>query len=483
MFACIYYHDSAGDVALRDFAYTFSPLVEATAPGTVVLDIAGCELLFGSAYQLENQIAARAQKPGSLGGLGGEVNVAVAANPDTAIHAARYFQGVTFIAAGEELTGLGELPLDRLDHSLVSVAEKRAAEILETLRLWGLRTFAEFAALPIAGLSERMGQEGVRLHQLAAGKTERHLKLVQSAPVFTSAMVLEYPIAELEPLAFILARLLNQLTASLHAYSLATNELRLSLTLGNGSVHERKLNLPYPMRDPKVFLKLLLLDTELHPPPAAINAIAVAFEPVRPRLLQNGLFIPLAPEPEKLELTLSRLAKLVGPGNVGSPQLVDTHRPDAFLLQRFVLRGNKQKARGRKVARVFDKGLRSKQTTGLQPVAAPLLAFRVFRPALRAIVTTERGYPVQVSAWGPSRSVYGKIVQLAGPWRTTGDWWRADRWARDEWDVAVENSRGQFSNKRLPQPGPATPHVSPQVLYRIYRELHGGAWFVEGVYD
>ena len=478
MFACIYGQEIPDDVSLRAFAYSFSPLVEETAADTVVLDVEGCDLLFGSAYQLENEIASRASRSKKLGGLGCNINVAVAANPDAAIQAARFFNGVTFFAPGEELTGLGDLPITALCFELVGVTEKKRAgrprsqeEILETLRLWGIRTFREFAELPVAGVSERLGQEGVKLQQLAAGRTDRHLKLIQPAPVFESSLELEYPIAELEPLSFILARLLNQLCASLNAYSLATNELRLSLTLGNNTTHERRLNLPYPMRDHKVFLKLLLLDTDMHPPQAAVNAVAIGFEPVKPRVLQNGLFIPLAPEPEKLELTLMRLAKLVGRDNVGSPELVDTHRPDAFQVKRFELRGNKKRAKGRKDVRVFEEGSLRNQAGGTPVV--PVMGFRVFRPALRAIVNAERGYPTQISAWGPSRSVYGKVVRLAGPWRTTGDWWRADRWARDEWDVAVEPTQTKGGHSGSPQ----------QTLFRIYRELRGGAWFVEGVYD
>src|SRR6185369_15088764 len=92
-----------------------------------------------------------------------------------------------------------------------------------------------------------------------------------------------------------------------------------------------------PMRDHKVFLKLLLLDTEMHPPGAAVRKVFLACEPVKPRVLQNGLFVPLAPAPDKLELTLARLAKLVGEENIGSPTLLDTHRPDAFSMKRFTL--------------------------------------------------------------------------------------------------------------------------------------------------
>ncbi|HUE81348.1 MAG TPA: hypothetical protein VMM84_04470 [Pyrinomonadaceae bacterium] len=329
MFASIYSSKIPAGVSLSDFAYSFSPIVEETATDTVVIDVDGCELLFGSAYQLANIIVTRAAASPGNGGLGCKVNVALAENPDSSIFAARFFKGITFIAPGEELNCLGELPIEALGPI------DPADPILETMKLWGVRTFQEFAKLPTAGVSERLGQLGVELQQLARGKTKRHLKLRQPVPVFEHSVELEYPIVLLEPLSFILARLLNQLCANLEAYALATNELRLQLTLEDGALHERRLALPSPMRDHKVFLKLLLLDTEMHPPAAAIKAMSMACEPVKPRVVQNGLFMPLAPEPEKLELTLARVAKLVGPANLGSPELLDTHRTDAFRLKRF----------------------------------------------------------------------------------------------------------------------------------------------------
>ena len=344
MFASIYGQNILPKLSLADFAYSFSPLVEETAADTVVIDVEGCALVFGSSYELANEITKQA-KSKEPGGLGCKVNVALATNPDAAIHAAKFFEGITFTAAGEELTCLGGLPLKALQCSLAGIEEKRAAEILETLNLWGVRTFKEFAELPLTGVSERLGQDGLKLQQLASGKTTRHLKLKQAEPVFTNSIELDYPIAQLEPLSFIFARLLNQICASLNAYALATNAIQVEMKLENGVTHELKLNLPYPMRDHRVFLKLLLLDTEMHPPPSAVVAVWINCEPVKPRLLQTGLFIPLAPEPEKLELTLARLAKLVGPANIGSPELLDTHRPDAFRINRFELKESKRKKR------------------------------------------------------------------------------------------------------------------------------------------
>ena len=114
MFACIFGKGITDGVSLAEFATAFSPLVEETAVDTVVIDAEGCELLFGSAYELANQIAKCAARPKESAGLGCKVNVALAGNPDAAIHAARFFEGITFISPGEELTCLGELPISEL---------------------------------------------------------------------------------------------------------------------------------------------------------------------------------------------------------------------------------------------------------------------------------------------------------------------------------------------------------------------------------
>ena len=453
MFACIYAPYLGPEQSLADFAYNFSPLVEETTGNTVVIDIEGCELLFGSSYQLANEIYERSKK--STAGLEAKINVALAANPDAAIHAATNLEGITFVVPGEELTCLGEFPLSALATSLVDIDQKRSGEILETLRLWGIGTFGGFAKLPVTGVAERLGPEGVQLQKLASGKTNRHLKLKQSPPVFSASIELDYAIAELEPLSFILARLLNQICANLNSYALATNEIQVRMLLENQSFHERVLTLPYPMRDHKVFLKLLLLDTEMHPPQSAVTTVSIKCEPCRPRVLQNGLFIPLAPAPDKLELTLARLSKLVGENNLGSPVLLDTHRPDAFSLKRFELQLTSQK-RGRKKTDNPQSAIRNPQS---------VLGFRMFRPPLRAIVEVESGTPKHISAWGKQRSVYGRVVKQSGPWRSSGDWWRNDRWARDEWDVAIESTKERLA------------------LYRIYRELSSGSWFIEGNYD
>jgi protein ImuB len=471
MFACIYSRtvaESPENIVktslLTDLAFSFSPLVEQLSDDTVVLDISGQELLFGypensvqttaaccPSRNIANEIVQRATRSNL------KINVAVAANPDTAIHAARSFKGITVIAVNEEDLQLEALSIKRLDYSLAHIEAGRAEEIQETLALWGIRTFGDLARLPLSGVAERLGQDGVRLQKLAQGKTDRHLKLVRPPIGFAQSLELEHPVCELEPLSFILSRLLNQLCANLHEYALATNELKIDLKLQDGTQHQRPITLPVPMRNPKTLLRLLLFEIEARPPQAPVVLVTIIAEPVKPRAAQTGLFIPLAPEPERLEITLARLAKLVGPGNVGSPEILDTHRPDSFRMNKFSL-PTTRKSRSNPQSAIPTR--RDSQC---------VMGFRMFRPAWRAEVQTKFGKLTRLSASSEQSAgkVRGVVICASGPWRASGDWWRQDVWARDEWDVAVID--------------PASPES--EILCRVYRDLASEQWFVAGIYD
>jgi len=456
--------ESSAHAALLDLGLSISPRVEDTARDTVVLDLAGLEPLFGAPRQIAQLLAGRTRE------LGCEGHIAVAPNPDAAVHAARGFAGITVIAAGEESARLGGLPI----HVLAPTPE-----ILETLERWGVRTFQALAALPTVALAERLGQEGIHLQKLARGHTRRTLVPVEAAPRFEEVQELEYPVTLLEPLAFILGGLLNQLCARLKARALATQELHLKLELEAGIEVEpeveignsklatrpdreslqspqcRTLQLPVPTQDSQLLLKLWLLNLKSEPPRAPISKVTLAAEPVKPRVAQGGLFLPLAPDPEKLEVTLARITGVIGKEKLGSPELVDTHRPGAFRMKRF--------APG--VGVHITSGRRStirRPPSVIRRELQPTTALRVFRPPLHATVETRAGHPVRVFAFG----VRGDVVAAAGPWRTSGDWWRDDSWSRDEWDVELFKGHGQ-----------------PTRLYRIFCDLATGDWFIRGTYD
>src|SRR5580658_7460493 len=470
--------------ALLDCAQSFSPCVEDAADDTAILDLAGMESLFGSLPEIASSLFRRTAD------LGLDANVAVASNPDAAVLAARGFSGVTVIPPGKESESLGLLPVEVLfpekwknketeRKKKEDEQERESSHLLETLERWGVRDLHALAALPEIALSERLGPEGLRLQQLARGAASRTLVPVEAPAVFEEAVELEYPIVLLEPLAFLLNRLLEQICARLASRALNTQELRLTLELENFSSRKqrteinhqpcstpsaienrhsticsnrrqqfcRTLRLPLPMLDPKLFLKLLQLDLNAHPPGAPIRKIHLAAEPARSRSAQGGLFLSPSPEPEKLELTLARIAGLVGEARVGSLELLDTNRAEGFCMKRFV-------------PGAASETNRSKGSGEEQPAIA---ALRMFRPPLRATVTLENGELVRVVC-SKKKEVQGSVLWKAGPWRSSGDWWEREAWARDEWDIALQTAEGA-------------------ALYRLVHDRLGGSWFVDGTYD
>ena len=422
MYACI--HAPGNLPLLIECARGFSPYIEETSPDTVVFDVRGLEALYGPPPQLAREIDRRVGVP---------ANVAIASNPDAAIHAARGIRGITTIPPGKEAAALAHLALNLLGGS---------PQLAELLDLWGIRTFGDFAKLPPLGVAARMGEEGLWLQRLARGEDFRQLLPLEDPLQFEEVMELEYPVELLEPLSFILARLLNEICRRLRARSLAANEIRLRLTLENAPEHFTSLQLPVPMLDEKAFLKMLQLEFSSRPPAAPILKVCLAAGPVKPRHTQQGLFMPATPEPEKLELTIARIRHFAGADKVGAPALVNTHRPDSFVMRSFAPRAPLASAVAQAAA-------------GKTPV--PLLCLRRFRPPRYAQVIVIHQRPARIT----SPAVNGSVVMAKGPWRTSGDWWQQDGWHRDEWDV----------------------EVTAGGLYRLFQELDSRRWFIEGSYD
>jgi protein ImuB len=456
---------------LLDIGWSVSPWIEDTAQDTIVLDLSGLKQLFGAEAEIGAHLARRSGECGLI------ASVAIASNVDTALIAARGFAGVTVIPAGEETKRLGELPVGVLLPS---------EETAGTLSRWGLRTCAAFAKLPVLQLSERLGQEGVRLHALARGAVARSLAITDPVHFFEEEMELDDAVEELDPLSFLLGRLLDQLCARLTARSLAAASIRVWFELQPDfenaldrrkeifrkidapGVFERELQLPIPSRDSKMLLKLLRLRLQANPPGAPIRKITLGAESSRPRATQGGLFLPSFPDPEKLEVTIARIANVVGEGNVGSPSLVDTWRPGEFQMQRFrapleiaeSAREDREPAQARAQCRDFK----------------ALASFRMFRPPVPAALELHAGRPTRATFQG----LRGEVLSASGPWRTSGDWWREDGWQQDEWDLEIDFHSSPSSRDVA---AVAAASMPDRGLYRFYYDALRGGWFVRGIYD
>ncbi len=428
---------------LGGLARLFSPQIEFVDENTAVIPIAPLTRLMGGPGQIASEIARRLSERGLHG------NIGIAAQPDTAILAARSIPGVTIIPQGFERNMLGKLRVGVLPVS---------SEALRVLDHWGIHTLDEFCALPEAGILERLGKDGLQLLQIAKGHLARPLRPEAQRVNYTERIETENPLTLLEPLLFLLSRMLNELCERLRSQSRATTQLRLRLELEGKTTHTRILQLPFPTHDAKTLLKLLQLDLEAHPPQAAIRAATLAVEPVEPRVVQHDLYTPPSPAPERLELTLGKIRAMVGIENVGSPQLLDTHRRDAW----------KMNATPSLVAEQFEtpreKGLR--------------LAFRYFRPPVKARVelASGTGRPARVftQKLHGSQQIYGAVVECAGPWKASGEWFTSAPWDREEWDLGL-NDGGIYRAYSAKSPRRPTGGV------RMNEEDRD--WFLEGSYD
>jgi protein ImuB len=443
---------------LLELARHFSPLIELTSTRTAVMDLSGLSYVFGTSDEIASRISLRAKQ------LTAEINIVVARNPDVAILVALNKPGVTVLDAAQEQGVLSGLPIAALKSiltcemdgsiqmvpplqysSLYGISLDRADQVFETLTLWGVTTIGELADLPEDGLAETLGPEGVKLQRLARGTNERALNYFEERPEFAESKDLDSPIELIEQLAFVVSGMMHRLCSRLASQGFAASEIWLKATREDSSIYERRLLLPFPMSGAHWLSRLLMIEVESRPPAGSLKSITVLASPAKPRSTQHSLFDRLSPEPEKIELTIARLARLVGRQNVGVIEVVNDHKPDLFRLKGFSI------------------PKRPKLLPGIhRPEGRAPAAFKLFRPPLPAQIRMRSGQLRSIKLKGNAYGIAGKIVMQSGPWLASGYWWSlAELWAREEWDVAFISG----------------------VTCRIFRNLVDGEWYVEGIYD
>jgi len=545
--------------AVVEVAQAFTPRFQVLGP-FVLLDVGGLSALFGTPEELGG--AMRAACPTCRA-------VALATRASAALLLACGHEGLTVLAPAAEQAALADLPIDVLievtqarlaasapvaaapapspsapgtattlapsagwrhprdthqahhtrrprARTAASADLRQALMALQqcgaTLRRWGITRLGGLAALPRPDVHARLGDLGVAWQRLAAGEDDEPLVPWLAEPVFEDLVELEWPIEGFEPLSFVLARVLEPLAARLERADRGAVAIRTALHLTTRQAHVRVIPLPAPMRDPKTLRTLVLLDLESHPPAAAVDRVQVRLEPTPGRVLQWTLFERAQPAPEQVATLMARLTALMGEGRVGSPALVDAWRPGSCAMAPFAPATADGPSRGETghVRSGDDRGPRAAPAQAALP-----LAFRRFRLPIPVRVRVDDGRPARLTT--DRRGVTGgAIVQAAGPWRTSGEWWatalerepgvasresdehrreahgwsardadprfpgsdawqgvaaladtvtrvptRSQPWDRDEWDIAMSDG----------------------TVYRLFVEREVGQWFLEGVFD
>lgn len=430
--------ERAAQESLLEVAGKFSPRVEDEDDGRLYLDLEGLDRHFETEEAMGRQMVAAAEAvglPAHAGIAGSKLAARVAASlPAT----------VTVVAPGGEAEFLAPLPLARLSPH---------TEVATVLHRWGIRRVGDLARLPADEVVSRLGRAGRDLYAVARGEDPSPLVPQPPSPCFREGSRLEWPLVALEPFLFVLRAALERLCRRLETRGLGCSELGLALHLEPEGQADHRLRLPAPTREVKPLLTLLRLRLESSPPGAPVTGFALTAWPDRPPEAQLSLFGPEALSPGRLAATLARLFALVGPDRVGSPGLVDRHRPERFRMIDFA----------------------PPPPPDVPPPPPPaggrgLLAVRTLRPPVELEVITDappdaepgRLRPLEVQGVGETRPrIRGRVKVSAGPWSLAEQWWSNDEVARDYWDIELSDGG----------------------LYRIYRERLDGTWYADGIYD
>jgi protein ImuB len=386
----------------------FSPCIEDRSAGTALIfgiDIAGTEKLFGPPEVLARKMLDEMKAHGIT------ACITISRNLDAAISLAKgrpRYGSMEVIVSGTEAGVLSGLPISILDLTPAQAA---------TFSLWGIRTLGMLAALPQDEIIARIGQDGKRLRQLARGE---HLHFFQpEEPIFILAerMELDMAIERLDSVLFVLGMMLDLILLRARAQIVAPASVTITLTLERDTEHTLTVRPALPSTDKHLWLKLLHLELEAHPPQAAIVAVALHAEPGSISKEQLGLFSPQAPDATRLDVVLARLRALVGEGNAGSAVLEDTHAPEAFRVEPF-------------------------RTTSVKVTDPAMLGMRLIQRMLRppeAVSVTLHGKQPTFFRFRNQRYM---IEQAYGPWKCDGNWWTSTLWGHEQWDLIARTSSG-----------------------------------------
>jgi len=423
--------EESARATLLDLALGFSPRAELAprraglfaAEGCIYLDASGIAALFPSEQGFGAALSQRASALGLPGdvGIGSSRLVAriAALQAVPAGSSARPLSGepaVFVVPAGGEVGLFARLPLDWLGAS---------DALLERLARFGIRSSGELLALPRRSLITRLGPEAEQLARLARGEGGELPLPVPAGARLLEAVDLEHPLDRLEPLCFALQALLSRLRERLALRQLAVGELELELDLDGGGRDSRRIGLAAPSADPRLLLRLLRASLETRPAEAAVVGLRLCARGAPAPSDQLDLFRPAGPAPAALSQVLNELRALCGTERVGAPAIPDDFHPDALALHPFRP----------------GHGIES-PCAGPDGPAPP--ALRQLRPPVPAQVRLQAGLPAEIS----SAVARGHVLQLAGPWRSTGGWWsREGRFAYDSFDI--QTSDGTLIRLRL----------------------------------
>jgi protein ImuB len=405
-----------------------SPLVEDAGPGRAFVE------MHGIAGDPRGWLAAvrgtLVQAQGDVGAL----PVRVGFGPNRFVAHAATWRGDGIACAGDPAAFVAPLPLELLGVE---------GGVRERLRLLGVTTLGELAALPHGPFVRRFGIEAARWHDLARGLDDRPLQPRTRALRVGRALYGEGEAGSEEQVLFALRTLVGWVVDDLCAAGKRAGRLVLQLECEDGETHELATRVAQPTAVPATLFELLRARLEGVTLTAPVTGLRLGAEELAGGGVALSLFAASDPDPDALGVVLARLDAVLGEGKAQRARVVDGPRVERrFALEPFAVA--------------------ALATRGPQPETPPLAA----SATLQLRIVEPRAVAVHVLDGAPRfvGSPPQQVVEIAGPWRVEEGWWApatgaGTPLARDEYDVCLDDG----------------------ALLRIAREER--EWSVRGIYD
>jgi len=425
---------------LARWVWRFSPQVEPVEPQALLVDITGCQRLFGGEEALARQAVT------GLARLGFHARAAVADTVGAAwALAVAGPEPLCVLPPGETTAGLAPLPPYALR------IDPRVAERLDAV---GVRTLGDLFMLPRSSLPARFGSELVRRLQQALGEVPETIASFIPAQTPAAARRFESPVSDAATIRHVACELLADVFAQVLAQDHALRRLECVLCYEDVPPRVLSVGLAQASRRREHVQRLLLQRLEAVDLGMGVTALRLlARHTTRYRGGQGELFEPRTPgDDEELASLIDRIANRLGYEQVLRPQLVDDHQPE--MACRYVSvaqvgletgKSASSPASGEKMPSPAEFGLptidapsagAAASTLPGQPVRPPRPTQLLDRPMpIRVIALVPDGPPTWLS-WRGRDYV---ILHAAGPERLETAWWRGADLRRDYFRVTAES--------------------------------------------
>ena len=401
-----------------------SPLVADDGWGRALLEMHGIE--GGAAGWFE---AVR----GALAGFDLPVRLGLGPNPFVARAAASVENGV---CEGDPAAFVAPLALELL---------ACGPDVLERLRLLGITTLGQLAALPHGPFVRRFGPEAAVWHDRARGIDRRPLQPRPREVRIDRRLYGEGEATSEDAVLFALRTLVGTVVDDLGAAGKRAGRLALALECENGDVREIATRVAQPTALPATLFELLRARLEGITLDAPVVGLRLAADGLEDGGVPLALFAASDPDPDALGIVLARIEAALGEGRAVRAHLAEAARDER-----------------RSTMQPFTLEPLVTTTWSAVPIATAL------PPTATLQLRTVAPRPVAVRVVGGQPRFVGTpealVLDCAGPWRIDEGWWApltgsCERVVRDEYDVLLDDGS----------------------LLRIAREPHG--WHVRGIYD